>query len=122
MVHVQDARMPWNVPAAGVVRIVSADDWRTTAAFDVLAALGPVPAADTAHRVVVVRGAGGRETALLAAGPINVVDIESGDVLPLPVVFAATAPEIAAIVVARDASLSLLLDPLAIATPPTLRS
>jgi hypothetical protein len=118
MVHVNDPRVRWSVHAAQVLRIVPADDWRAAPPIDVLVALAPAPAqGDDARRLVIVRCAGGRETALVAAGPITVVDIESGDVLPLPIELARTTREISAIIVAADASLSLLLDPLAIATP-----
>jgi hypothetical protein len=118
MVHVHDPRVRWSVPASQVLRIVPADEWRAGPPVDVLAALAPAPrpGAD-ARRVVIVRCAGDRETALVAAGPISVIDVQSGDVLPLPVELARTTLEISAIIVAPDASLSLLLDPLAIATP-----
>jgi len=118
MVHVQDPRVRWNVRAAQVLRIVPAADWRAAPPIDVLAALAPAPAPhDDTLRVIIVRCAGGHETALVAGGPISVADVESGDVLPLPIELARTALEISAIIVAADASLSLLLDPLAIATP-----
>jgi hypothetical protein len=118
MVHVHDPRVRWSVPASQVLRIVPADEWRAAPPVDVLAALAPAPRPGVdARRVVIVRCAGGRETALVAAGPITVIDVQSGDVLPLPVELARTVLEISAIIVAPDASLSLLLDPLAIATP-----
>jgi hypothetical protein len=122
MVHVHDPRVRWSVPASQVMRIVPAADWRAAAAIDVLSQLGPMPRAGTeARRVMIVRGAGDRETALIAAGPITVVDVELDDVLPLPHELALATPAISAIVVARNASLtlslSLLIDPLAIAPP-----
>jgi chemotaxis signal transduction protein len=119
MVHVHDPRVRWSMAASQVVRIVSATEWDPTPAIDVLAALGPAPSMGThVRRVVVVRGAGDRETALYASGKIDVSDVEPTDVLPLPDTLTALAPEIAAIVVAQDASLSLLLEPSAV-TPPT---
>jgi hypothetical protein len=118
MVHVHDPRVRWSVQASQVLRIVPADEWRAAPAVDVFAALAPAPnpGAD-ARRVVIVHGADGRETALVASGPISVADVDAGDVLPLPVELTRTALAISAIIVAPDASLSLLLDPLAIATP-----
>jgi len=116
MVHVHDPRVRWGVPAAQVVRIAAAADWLTGPAVDVLAALGPLPRTDN-RRVVVVRGAGNRETALLATGMIDISDVNVTDVLPLPEALAASAPEISAIVVAHDASLSLLLEPSAVISP-----
>jgi hypothetical protein len=123
MVHVHDARGRWSVRAVQVLRIVPADDWQLAPAIDVLAALGPArPSAGDARRVMIVHGAGGREAALLAAGPISVADVDAGDVLPLPGQIASTAREIAAIIVAADTSLSLLFDPLALATPDAFAS
>jgi len=116
MVHVHDPRVRWGVPAAQVVRIAAAADWLTGPAVDVLAALGPLPRTDN-RRVVVVRGAGDRETALLATGMIDISDVNATDILPLPEALAASAPEISAIVVAHDASLSLLLEPSAVIPP-----
>jgi chemotaxis signal transduction protein len=113
MVHVHDPRVRWCVHASQVVRIVAAAEWLAAPAIDVLAALGPVPGTTT-HRVVVVRGAGDRETALLATGTIEINDVELTNVLPLPDTLATTAPEVAAIVLAHDASLSLLLQPSAV--------
>lgn len=113
MVHVHDPRVRWCVHASQVVRIVAAAEWLAAPAIDVLAALGPVSGTAT-HRVVVVRGAGDRETALLATGMIEINDVELTSVLPLPDTLAATAPEVAAIILAPDASLSLLLQPSAV--------
>jgi hypothetical protein len=118
MVHVHDPRVRWNVVASNVLRIVPAGEWHAAPAIDVLAALGPAPLPGMdARRVMIVRCAGGRETALVAAGPISVGDVDAGAVLPLPVELATAAQEISAIIVASDTSLSLLLDTLAIATP-----
>jgi chemotaxis signal transduction protein len=118
MVHVHDPRVRWNVPASLVLRIVPAGEWRGAPAVDVLAALGSAPRRGTdSSRVLIVRGAGGREAALVTAGPITVVEVDAGEVLPLPAELARTALAISAIIVAADTSLSLLLDPLAIATP-----
>lgn len=117
MVHVHDPRVRWSVRAAGVVRIVSAAEW-PRGSIDVISALGPLPRLSTrGGRVVIVRGAGGRETALIAAGAIDVGDVDPDDVLALPATFATTAPQIAAIIVAADASLSLLLELSAVTTP-----
>jgi hypothetical protein len=122
MVHVLDPRVRWSVPASQVTRIVAAGEWRAAPALDVLAALGPVPGATAGvRRVVIVRGAGDRETALFAAGPISIIDIDAGDMLPLPPELARAAPEISAIVVAHDAQLSLVFDPFAIAPPDAAR-
>jgi chemotaxis signal transduction protein len=116
MVHIHDPRVRWSVPAACVVRIASAVEWGASPALDLFARLGPVPQDDNhIHRVVVLRGARDHLIAVLAAGAIQISDVESTDILPLPGMFAATAREISAIIVARDASLSLVLDPLAIA-------
>jgi hypothetical protein len=117
MVHVQDPRVAWSVPAADVVRIVSVDDWRAAAPpIDVLAALGPVPHVDLlSRRVVVVRGVRDRETALVAGGPVKIQDVELSALLSLPSLFAAAMPEVAAVVVSPDASMSLVLRPSAVA-------
>lgn len=122
MVHIHDPRARWTVHAARVVRIVSArdwaDDWVAEPARDVLALLGPQPPeGEDAHRVIVLRGARDQELAVIAAGAIHISDVDASDVLVLPPLFAKAAPEIAAIVVSTDTSLSLLLDPLAITTP-----
>jgi hypothetical protein len=116
MVHVHDPRVKWAVHASQVVRIVAAVDWLAGPPLDVLAALGPVPGT-ALHRVVVVRGAGDRETALLATGAIDISDVDVTAVLPLPDALAVTTPGVAAIILAHDASLSLLLQPSAV-TPP----
>jgi hypothetical protein len=120
MVHVQDPRVRWSVHAAGVVRIMPAAEWSATATppVDVLAGLGPVPRSGSrGRRVVVVRDAHGRETALLAAGAIDVGDVDPAAVLPLPASLAGAAPQIAAIIAWHDASLSLLLELAAVTTP-----
>ena len=62
---------------------------------------------------MIVRGRQGRDLALLAPGPIDVADVDASDVLPLPAALAQT-PEVSAIIVARDGSLSLLLEPSAV--------
>jgi chemotaxis signal transduction protein len=117
VVLVRDPRVRWGVRATGVVRIIPAAEW-TGATVDVLAALGPAPAAPArGGRVVVVRGAHGRETALIAGGAIDVGDIDANRVLALPDLLAATAPQISAIIVAQDASLALLLELAAVLTP-----
>jgi hypothetical protein len=117
MVHVDDPRGRWSVHASRVVRIVQATDWRAAPPVDVLSRLGPVPGqADTGSRVLVVRGASDRETALVAAGPIRIGDVDPGDVLALPAVLTDTTPQISAIIVASDASLSLLLELAAVTT------
>ncbi|HET9625428.1 MAG TPA: chemotaxis protein CheW [Kofleriaceae bacterium] len=117
-----DPRSRWAVPATRVARIVSArdwaDDWIADPALDVLARIGPrPPEGDEAHRVIVLRGARDAEVAVIAAGAIHIGDVDATNVLPLPAVFTTSVPEISAIVVAKDESLSLLLDPLAITTP-----
>ena len=118
MVHVHDPRVRWSVPASQVVRIVAAAEWREGPAIDVLVGLGPVLRSGVAaRRVMIVRGAGGRDTALVAAGPITVIDVDPGEILVLPAELARGAREISAIIVASDKSLSLLLDARAIATP-----
>ena len=118
MVHVHDPRVRWSVRASQVVRIVAAAAWGSAPTVDVLAALGSAALyrAD-ARRVVIVRGAGDREIAVLAAGPIDVGDVDASDVLALPAGLAASAPQISAILVARDASLALLLEPSALTVP-----
>jgi hypothetical protein len=114
MVHVSDPRSRWSVSAAEVMRIVSAAEWRGRP-VDALAALGPAPRVRSG-RVLVMRGARGREVALLAAGALEVAEIDPGDVLPLPLVLATASPQVSAIVVAPDASLSLLIEPSAVIT------
>lgn len=112
MVHVHDPRVRWSVRAAQVMRIAAAAvEWHAPT-VDLLAMLGaPAGPRSTAQRVVIVREASGRDIALLAAGAIDVADVDPSDVLPLPAAFAASAPHISAIIVARDGSLSLLLEP-----------
>lgn len=118
MVHVHDPRVRWGVPASHVVRIMTAAEWVDAPAIDVLAALGPAPlTGGLARRVMIVRGAADREAALLALGMIDIGDVDPTDVLSLPDTLAADTPNIAAIVVAPDASLSLLLQPSALLTP-----
>jgi len=116
MVYVHDPRVRWSVPASQVLRIISADDWadtrRSSPAIDVLLALGPAPdQARDARRVLVVLGARDREAALVAGGPVKIEEVDPASVLPLPSLFAATLPQVAAIVVSPDASLSLVVRP-----------
>jgi len=123
MVHVHDPRARWGVPASQVLRIIPAAEWQAGPAVDLLAPMGPVPSGGAhARRVMIVHGAGDRETALLATGTINIDDVDSTNVLPLPDTLAATAPEVSAIVVAHDASLSLLLKPSAVISPDDSRA
>ena len=105
--HVADPRAPWSVAAARVLRIVPLAD-HPAPALDVLAAVG---APTGAVRVMILRGAGGGELAVLAGGAIDIAEVDPADILPLPDTFAAATPQIAAIVVAPDRSLSLLLQP-----------
>ena len=114
MVHVHDPRVRWSVRASEVLRIApAAAEWHAIT-VDVLSLIGAPPIARTAsHRVVIVRGDTGRDLALLAPGPIDVAEVDPGDVLPLPAALA-RAPGISAIIVARDGSLSLLLEPSAV--------
>jgi hypothetical protein len=115
MVHVHDPRVRWSVRAAQVLRIAAAaSEWHAPT-VDLLAVIGaPAGPRDDSHRVVVVRGSRGRDIALLAAGPIDVADVDPADVLALPAALAASAPYVSAIIVARDGSLSLLLEPSAV--------
>src|SRR5215510_12161015 len=113
MVHVDDPRGRWSVSATEVIRIIAASDWHAQAPIDVLAALGPVPWVRS-RRVLVLRGVGSREIALLAAGALQIADVDPASVLPLPLALAAAVPSISAIVVAPDASLSLLIEPSAV--------
>lgn len=113
MVHVDDPRGRWSVSATEVMRISASTDWHTAAPLDVLATLGPVPWVRS-RRVLVLRGAGGREIALLAAGALQIADVDVASVLPLPITLAAAVPSVSAIVVASDASLSLLIEPSAV--------
>jgi hypothetical protein len=120
MVQIVDPRGRWNVQAARVMRIASvrellddpgeAGDLARTAT-DPLAELGPLPdEGDNTHRVFLLRH-GEHEAALTAAGAILIVDVETDHVLPLPREVAGLAPQIAAIIIAQDESLSLLIDP-----------
>lgn len=86
MVHVRDPRARWSVPASRVVRIVSAIDWGTAASvLDPLAPIGALPVdEDQRHRVIVLRGDGDRELAVIAAGAIQIADVEASDVLAMP--------------------------------------
>src|SRR5262245_46255787 len=112
MVHVLDPRVRWSVRAAQVLRIAAAAaEWHAPT-VDLLAVLGaPASPRNDRQRAVIVRGSLGRDIALLAAGPIDVADVDPADVLALPAAFAASAPHISAIIVARDGSLSLLIEP-----------
>lgn len=112
MVHVADPRGRWAVSASEVLRILPAIEWRDGPPIDVLAAIGPL--GGRARRVLVLRGAGNREIALVAAGGISVADVDPHDVLPLPSVLAAASPQVSAIIAASDASLSLLIEPSAV--------
>ena len=117
LVHVADPRVRWSVSAAHVLRVVPADAWRTPM-VDVLAALGAVPSADAqAHRAMIVLGAGDREVALLAAGAIDIAEVDPADVLLLPDLLALGSPQISGIVAFADHSLSLLLQPAAVLPP-----
>ena len=120
MVHVDDPRGRWSVAATQVLRIVAATEWSAGPAIgppiappiDVLAALGPLPW--TRSRRVLVLRARGREVALAVAGALAIDEVAAADVLPLPSVLAAASPQIAAVIVASDASLSLLIEPSAV--------
>lgn len=112
MVHVDDPRGRWAVSASEVLRILPAVDWHGAPPIDLLATLGPL--GGRARRVLVLRGAQGREIALVAAGALAVGDVDPHDVLPLPSALAAIAPQVSAIIVASDASLSLLIEPSAV--------
>jgi hypothetical protein len=119
MVHVDDPRGRWSVSASEVIRIISATEWALAAPIDPLAALGALPQA-RARRVLVMRGARNREIALVAAGALAVAEVAPGDVLPLPSVLAISSPSVSAIVVASDASLSLLIEPSAVTSGPVV--
>jgi chemotaxis signal transduction protein len=112
MVHVHDPRVRWSVRAAQVMRIAAAAaEWHAPT-VDLLAMLGaPASRRDATQRALIVSAANGRDIALLAIGPIDVADVDPSDVLALPEALAASAPHISALVVARDGSLSLLLEP-----------
>jgi hypothetical protein len=112
MVHVEDPRGRWSVSASEVIRILAAAEWRAST-IDPLAALGPPPRARN-PRVLVMRGAGNREVALLAGGALAVGEVDPHDVLPLPTLLAAASPQVSAVIVASDASLSLLIEPSAV--------
>lgn len=114
MVHVQDSRVRWSVRASCVARIVPAADWRAAPPIDVLAALGPTP---RSRRIIVVQDARGREIAVLAAGAIDIGDVDPASVLPLPPVLAGSAPQIAALITWHDGSLSLLFELTAVTIP-----
>jgi hypothetical protein len=117
MVHVHDPRVRWSVRASQVMRIAAAAaEWHAPT-VDVLALIGAAPAPrGEGYRVVIVRSPQGRDIALLAAGPVDVADVDASDVLALPDVLAASAPQISAIIVRRDGSLSLLLEPSTVTT------
>lgn len=112
MVHVADPRGRWAVSASEVLRILPAVEWRGRPPIDVLASLGAL--GGRARRVLVMRGVGNRELALVAAGGISVADVDPQNVLPLPSVLAAASPQVSAIIAASDASLSLLIEPSAV--------
>jgi len=122
MVHVHDPRVRWGVPAAQVIRIIPAAEWQAAPAVDVLATLGPAPSGGGQRRVMIVNGAGDRETALLASGTIKVEDVDPTTILPLPDMLAESITEVSAIVVAHDASLSLLVNPSAVTSPDDSRA
>ena len=123
VVHVHDPRVRWGVPASQVVRILPAAEWQAGPPIDVLAAMGPVPAGGGhARRVLLVHGVGDRETPLLATGMIHIADVEASAILPLPDTLAAKSPEVSAIVVAPDDSLSLLFQPSAVKSPDDSRA
>lgn len=104
MVHVADPRVRWSVAATRVLRIVPRAE-HAAAVRDVLAGFG---APGDAARVMIVRVAGG-ELALLANGAIDIAEVDPADVLPLP--DTVSSPEVSAIVVWPDQTLSLLLQP-----------
>lgn len=116
IVQVDDPRGRWSVSAAAVLRIIAAAEWSAGPAvspvIDVLAALGPLPWARS--RRVLVLGVRGREVALAVAGSLAIEEVAADDVLPLPGELAAVAPQVSAVIVAPDASLSLLIEPSAV--------
>ena len=121
MVHVRDPRARWSVPAARVGRIVSAAEWsapghEALTVLDPLAALGALPTDDDLRHRVIVLHDGGREIAVIAAGAIQIADIESTEILPLPPELSGIAA-FSAIIAPREAhgSLSLVIDPRALA-------
>lgn len=116
MVHVDDPRGRWSVSASQVMRIVTAAEWETASrapTVDVLAPLGALPWARN-RRVLVVRGVGGGELALVAAGALEIAEVDPANVLPLPILLATAVPQISAVVAAADGSLSLLIEPSAV--------
>jgi chemotaxis signal transduction protein len=113
MVHIDDPRGRWSVPAAQVLRIVAATEWVVAPAIDVLAGLGPLPWSRS-RRVLVLRVRGREVVALVAAGAIAIEEVAASNVLPLPRVLAAATPQVSAVIVAPDASLSLLIEPSAV--------
>jgi chemotaxis signal transduction protein len=115
MVHVDDSRGRWSVSASQVKRIVAAAEWLGAPAVDVLASFGTAPGTRS-RRVLIVVGGGGDELALLAAGALRITEVDPTSVLPLPVVLAAAVPQISAIVLSLDGSLSLLIEPSAVIT------
>lgn len=115
MVQVDDPRSRWSVSATAVLRIIAAAEWTAGPAIDILAALGPLPWARS--RRVLVLGTRGREVALTVAGAVAIEEVAASDVLPLPRVLAAAAPQVCAVIVAPDASLSLLIEPSAVIAP-----
>jgi chemotaxis signal transduction protein len=114
VVHVRDPRVRWSLRASEVLRIApAAAEWHAVT-VDMLSLIGaPAVARTASQRVVIVRGGKGRDLALLAPGPIEVTEVDASDVLPLPAALA-RSPEISAIIVCRDGSLSLLLEPSAV--------
>jgi chemotaxis signal transduction protein len=113
MVRIDDPRGRWSVPAAYVLRIVAATEWVVTPAIDVLAGLGPLPWSRS-RRVLVLRVRGREVVALVAAGALAIEEVAASDVLPLPRVLRAATPQVSAVIVAPDASLSLLIEPSAV--------
>jgi hypothetical protein len=113
MVHIDDPRGRWSVSASEVLRIIPAVEWTTGPSVDVLAALGALPPGRN-RRVLIMRGVHNRQIALIAAGALAVAEVATDDVLPLPSVLAAAAPQVSAVIIASDASLSLLIEPSAV--------
>lgn len=113
MVRIDDPRGRWSVQAAHVLRIVAAIEWVVTPAIDVLAGLGPLPWSRS-RRVLVLRVRGRELVALVAAGALAIEEVAESDVLPLPRVLRAATPQVSAVIVAPDASLSLLIEPSAV--------
>jgi chemotaxis signal transduction protein len=113
MVRIDDPRGRWSVQASHVLRIVTATEWVVTPAIDVLAGLGPLPWSRS-RRVLVLRVRGREVVALVAAGAIAIEEVAASAVLPLPGELVAATPQVSAVVVAPDASLSLLIEPSAV--------